>query len=130
MVREALGVYGRMLLDFWLEHNLIISSIVLLYGIVVLIAQNNFQNLVSETYKLLGKEKTTDRLELKKILAAQTSEFWNILQNSSKFPFITLPFSLFIYRVTKANMNKLFGRYLSYQQKTKTGKTTRRLLKK
>ncbi|MDR2553623.1 MAG: hypothetical protein LBD31_10740 [Treponema sp.] len=123
-VREALGPYGRAMLDFWLEHTIVISSIVLLYGILVICAQRNLQNMVHKCIDLLGKE-TLMRAEPEKIWDSQNQEFWNTVQQSSHFPFIALPFSLVVHRITSANMNKLLGRYFSYQQKAQQARQKR-----
>jgi hypothetical protein len=125
-VREALGPYGRLLLDFWLDHALIISSVVLAYGIVVMGAQKNLQNLVQKTVELLGKDVFTANSDPKAILETQVPAFWDDLRSSSRFPFITLPFSLYIYRTSQANMNKLLCRYFNYQQKAQETRNRRR----
>jgi hypothetical protein len=125
-VREALGPYGRVLLDFWLDHAIIISSIVLVYGVIVVRAQHNLQLLAQKTYELLGKEDFLAQAELEKILKVQELTFWDTLRSSSRFPFITLPFSLIIYRISQANMNKLLCRYFVYQQRAKQSKNARR----
>jgi len=121
IVREALGVHGRAVLDFWLENNLIISSIVLAYGILVICANKNLQKLAQKACELLGKEEWAEK-ELTTVLKDKEPDFWDTLWAFSKFPFISLPFSLGLYRTNQTNLIKLLERFFSYKMKTRQKK--------
>jgi hypothetical protein len=121
IVREALGAHGRVILDFWLEHTLIISSIVLLYGVIVVCANNNFQNLIKKARELAGVEELAGQ-DPAVTLAEKDTNFWEILLKSSRFPFIASSFSLLLHRVTRVNAQKLLSSYFLTLQKIEAGR--------
>ena len=118
IIRGVLGEYGRIILDFWLDNNLLVSSILLAYGIFIIISNKNLQKMAKKGYELLGKEDWSDN-ELTEILNEKDIDFWNTIQESSRFPFISLPLSVVSYRVTQTNLKTFLTRYFLHviQQK-------------
>ena len=116
MLREFLGKYGIKLLDVLLSNSLIVCTIVIFYGVLLVFAQGNMEKIGKKAKNL----ETGDILPGKdpaSILAAKKPEFWEQLQEGIRFPFISLPSSFLLYRITQANMNKLLIRYFLSQQR-------------
>jgi len=119
LIENFLGKYGRILLDILLSNSFIICIIVIVYGIVLHFAQKNMEN-IGKKAKMLKLNVIFSGKEPNALLSAKESELWEQLRKDIKFPFISLPSSLFLYRITEVNINKLLVRYFlsqKYQKK-------------
>jgi hypothetical protein len=116
--KDFLGKYGRSVLDFCLENSLIMCGIVIIYGIILVAAQNNLER-IAEKAKDLGNDELFNTNKPEEILDTKNGEFWTELQYTSGFPFISHPTKLLLYRVNKKNLQKMLSRFITYQQKNK-----------
>jgi hypothetical protein len=124
IIRDFLGKYGRIALDFCLENSLIICGIVIVYGMILAAAQNNLERIVKKAGDLEdGLFKTGKPDEL---LNTKSEEFWDELRRASGFPFISHATKLLLYRVNKPNIQKMLSRFIVYQQKNKPKPPKRR----
>lgn len=114
--REMLGQYGRILLDFFLNNRLIISLIIILYGVILLVAHQNLKAMAQKALDLKGSS-LFDHADPALVLAEEGDGFWEELKKAFTFPILSMPSSFLIYRTTRANQQKLLASYILYRQK-------------
>jgi hypothetical protein len=117
IIRDFLGKYGSLALDFLRENSLFIGILVILYGLVLILAQNNLEKIAKKANELENGNLFAKKEPLT-FLTAKPPEFWDDLQHVSGFPFISHTTKLLLYRVTQENLCKLLVRYITFRQKT------------
>jgi hypothetical protein len=116
IIRDFLGKYGGKLLDLVLSNSSIICLVVVLYGTVLIFARRNMEKIGKEAKSLEDGSIFSER-EPFSALASRDAMFWDQLRKVSRFPFITLPSSLLLYRVTRTNTHILLAKYIVYRQR-------------
>lgn len=99
ILRSLLGDYGEVLLDFYLEHNLIINGIILLYAIIVSFSYKSYRHALSLMIAYLH-ENHAQRLKKKTVkelvyLLEKLDLPWDEALKAFWFPLIAYPRKLF-----------------------------------
>jgi len=99
ILRTILGGYGEVLLDFYLEHNLIINGIIFLYAIIVSFSYKSYRHALSQLVTFL-QENHMQRLKNKTVkelvyLLEKLDLPWDDAINAYWFPLIAQPRKLF-----------------------------------
>jgi hypothetical protein len=115
LLRDLLGKYGRMVLDFLLSNSFVLCAGIVLYGTVLIFARRNLEKMGKKA-KAAEDGDALSHGDPAAVFAAKEAEYWEQLRQDSQFPFISLQSSLSLYRVTQENMNKLLvGHFLAQQ---------------
>lgn len=99
ILRSLLGDYGEVLLDFYLEYNLIINGIILLYAIIISFSYKSYRHALSMMIAYLH-ENHAKRLEKKTVkelvyLLEKLDLPWDDAINAYWFPLIAQPRKFF-----------------------------------
>jgi len=99
ILRTILGGYGEVLLDFYLEHNLIINGIIFLYAIIVSFSYKSYRHALSQLVAFL-QENHMQRLKNKTVkelvyLLEKLDLPWDDAINAYWFPLIAKPRKFF-----------------------------------
>ncbi|MDR1904400.1 MAG: hypothetical protein LBQ88_19215 [Treponema sp.] len=116
ILRDFLGKYGRLFLDFCLENSFVVGVIVVSYGMILIIAQGNLDKIAKKAREL-GPEELFESKNPALILEKRERAFWDELRAVSSFPFIAHSTGLFLHSLSVKNMQKLLGRFIIYKQK-------------
>ena len=112
IIRSFIGDAGGRLLDFYLEHSLIINGIILLYFIFILIGRRNYGRVLEKVVSNLNGEHTTQlKSNNPKQLVSALKRMdipWKEGVDSTFFPIITPPGSFRPYLKNEANLEKLY----------------------
>ena len=103
-----LGRYARIFIDWYVRNTLVLSSLVVIYGLLVVIAKNN---LTKVEEKLLNILNTVNPAEISEKLG-QTPLNSNDIQELKKglcLPLITSPGRLFFSRITNRSLVRVFS---------------------
>ena len=104
------------MLDVLLSNSFAVCTLVVIYGVILILAQRNLEKL-AEKAKTLENGNILYSNDPAAALAEKGLPFWEELRKTSRFPFIALASSFLVYRVTQENMNKLLVRFISQKQK-------------
>lgn len=99
ILRSLLGGYGEVLLDFYLEHNLIINGILFLYAIIVSFSYKSYRHALSLLIAFLH-ENHAQNLEGKTVkeMVYKLEKLdlpWDDAINANWFPLIAQPRKFF-----------------------------------
>ncbi|MDR1388793.1 MAG: hypothetical protein LBJ31_02325 [Treponema sp.] len=118
LIRDFLGKYGRIALDFCLENSLVIGLVVIGYGYLLIRAQNNLEKVVKKARELAGPV----LFEAEKpaaLIALKGDDFWDTIRAESAFPFVAHPTTLLLRRPSAPVLKRLLERSILYEQKNK-----------
>ncbi|MBM3125458.1 MAG: hypothetical protein FJZ87_10370 [Chloroflexi bacterium] len=105
-VKSKTGVWGPALLDFYFHNSLWINTIIVLYGLVLLLSWQNLGRmrdiLINQILQQAGH--TPRRLRLSEVHLA-----WEEALAASKFPFIATATGLTLRRTTLKNIQGLIS---------------------
>ena len=124
IIRSTLGEVGRAILDFYIANSLYINSLVLCYGLIVVLALQSYamglRQVTTELEKSGKKMYKYSLRELQKVL--NSSSFpWVKIQHSFWFPLITSPRRFLVFPKNLNSMKMIFtpARLISEGQKQK-----------
>jgi hypothetical protein len=110
-IRSILGDWGNALLDFYIANSLWINGIILLYALLVILAQRNYKRITSSALIFLN-EKYGSQLQKKGKgslvqMMKKAGIPWNEIIKRSWNPFLTPPGSIRLYLSNEKTIDKL-----------------------
>ena len=124
MIRSTLGGIGRAILDFYIANSLYINTLVLCYGLIVVLALQSYamglRQVTTELEKSGKKLYKYSLRELQQFL--NSSSFpWVQVQHSFWFPLITSPRRFLVFPKNLNSMKMIFDpdRLIAEGQKQK-----------
>ncbi|MEL7642855.1 MAG: hypothetical protein AAGU25_01970 [bacterium] len=110
-IRSILGDWGNALLDFYIANSLWINGIILLYALLVILAQRNYKRITSSALIFLN-EKYGSQLQKKGKgslvqMMKKAGIPWNEIIKRSWNPFLTPSGSIRLYLSNEKTIDKL-----------------------
>ena len=112
VVRSLLGTSGQVILDFYLKNSIWINALILLYFLLLILAQRNYRLILpvlvaglKSKYPALTNKKTS------KEIAAFLHKHeipWEMGLNASRLPFIAMPRNLLPRLMDLKTLQKLY----------------------
>ncbi len=106
-----LGRYARMFIDWYVENTLVLSSLVVVYGLGVVLARNNLRKIEERLERMLGTRgvrQTAERLREKPLDESQVEA----LRAGLLLPIVSSPGGLFFRFVSAKSLPAIFAVYL------------------
>ena len=103
-----LGRYARMFIDWYVRNTFLLSSIVVVYGLVLVLAKNNLAKVQKKLEDMLGVRGARSIMERLSEKPLEKDEL-SVLR-AGIFPrIITSPNHVFFRRVTNKSLKKIFA---------------------
>lgn len=104
----ALGKYARMFIDWYVRNTLVLSSVVICYGLVLAMAANNLARVEGRLKTMLGAENAR---EISERLAHRplTEDELASLRKGLLLPIVTSPNHVLFYTIKNTSLSKIFS---------------------
>lgn len=103
----ALGKYARMFIDWYVRNTLVLSSVVVCYGLILAMAANNLARVEGRLKTMLGAENAreiSDRLAHRPLTEDELAS----LRKGLLLPIVTSPNHVFFRTIQNASLLKIF----------------------